>query len=117
MAKLTSQELIAMARQADLSTTAPFDQPRGLSVPTPRPPADLAATPGVEDSAERAAHRAQLIALVRKQQEELPIVAADQAFRGAVAGGIAGLGCLLLRGLIMSSSPASQPPDEEYYDE
>lgn len=117
MAKLTPQELIEMARREDLSNTAPFQQPRGLSVPTPRPPADSAATPGVEDSAERADQRAMLIAQVRKQQEEIPIVAADHAFRGAVAGGIAGLGCLLLRGLLMSRPPASAPPGEEYCDE
>jgi hypothetical protein len=117
MAKLTPKELIEMARQPDLSNTAPLQQPRGLSVPIPRPPADLAATPGVEDSAERAAQRATLIAKVRKQQEELPIVAADQAFRGAVAGGVAGLACLLLRGLCTSRPPEICPHDEEYYDE
>ena len=109
MPTLTAKELLESLRQADRTTTEPIQQPRGLSVPTPKPPADLVATPGVEDSAERTAHRARLIALVRRQQEELPVVAAEQAFRGAVIGGLAGLGCLLLRCML-----GSRPPEAAY---
>ena len=109
MSTLTSKELLESLRQADHTAAGLIQQPRGLSIPTPKPPADLVATPGIEDSAERTAHRANLIALVRKQQEELPVVAADQAFRGAVIGGLAGLGCLLLRCML-----GSRPPEAAY---
>jgi hypothetical protein len=117
MPTLTPKEFFELTRQYDLANTPLFQQPRGLSVPTPKPPADLLATPGVQDSAERTAQRAMLIAKVRRQQEELPIVAADQAFRGAVVGGIAGLGCLLLRGLLTSTPPEMPRTYEEDYDE
>jgi hypothetical protein len=100
MFTLTSKEIRESLKQRETGTAVPVQQTRGLSVPTQPPPAELAATPGVEDSAERAAQRANLIALVRKQQEELPVKAADQAFRGAIAGGLSGLGVLLLRSLL-----------------
>jgi hypothetical protein len=40
-------------------------------------------------------------------------VAADQAFRGAIIGGLAGLGCLLLQGLLMSSPPHARHRERE----
>jgi hypothetical protein len=117
MDKLASNEFLESLKQTKDVTTEPLQQPRGLSVPTSPPPADLAATPGVADSAERAAHRAAIIALLRKQQEELPIVAADQAFRGALAGAATGLGLLLLRSLFSARPPEREYPEQEYYDE
>lgn len=86
MLTLTSKGIFESLARAKEANPELFQQPRGLSVPVPPPPADLSSTPGVADSAERAAQRAGLVAQVRRQQEELPVVVANQAFRGAIAG-------------------------------
>jgi hypothetical protein len=103
MLTLTSKGIRESLERAKEANPKLFEQPRGLSVPVPPPPADLPSTPGVADSAERAAHRAGLVAQVRHQQEELPVAVADQAFRGALAGSLAGLGFLLLKNLFSAS--------------
>ena len=104
-----------MWKRAQELTDNLVQQPRGLSVPTLPPPIELASTPGVADSAERAAQRARLIAMLRDQQEELPLVVANEAFRGLLVGGLTGLGFLLLKNLF--SAGASAGETEEQYDD
>jgi hypothetical protein len=103
MLNLTAKGIRESLERAREANPELFEQPRGLSVPVPPPPADLPSTPGVADSADRAAHRAGLVAQVRHQQEELPVAIADQAFRGALAGSLAGLSYLFFKNLFSAS--------------
>lgn len=112
MLELQSTDMLKRAQEL---TDHPVQQPRGLSVPTLPPPIELASTPGVADSAERAAQRARLIAVLRHQQEELPLVVANEAFRGLLVGGLTGLGFLLLKNLF--SAKASPGETEGRYDD
>ena len=115
MRELQSGDVLESLKRAKEVATEPFRQPRGLSVPALPPPIELVSTPGVADSAERAAQRARLIAVLRNQQEELPVVVANEAFRGLVVGGLTGLGFLLLKNLF--SAGASTGETEEQYDD
>ena len=108
MLTLTSKGILESLAKAKEANPDLFNQPRGLSVPVP-PPGEINSTPGVADSAEREAERAGLIAQVRRQREELPVVVADRALNGAIVGGLVGLVLQLLK--IFGST--RQPP--EYY--
>jgi hypothetical protein len=114
MLTITSKGLRESLARAKEANPELFEQPRGLSIPVPPPPADLPSTPGVADSAERATQRAGLVVQVRRQQEELPVVVARQAFRGAIAGSLSGLAILLIKNLC---SPKRSPiGNREYSD-
>lgn len=96
MLTLTSKGVLESLAKAKEANPDLFNQPRGLSVPVP-PPTELNSTPGVADSAERATERAGLIAQVRRQREEFPVVVADRALNGAIVGSVVGLGFQILK--------------------
>jgi len=99
---------IDMLKSVQELTDKPLQRPRGLCVPVMPPPRELSATPGVTDAAERSVQRAQLVDAIRVQQESLPVMVADDAFRGAVAGSLTGLGLLVLRCLLTGQVDAGQ---------
>jgi hypothetical protein len=98
MLQLRSTDVLEFVRQSQKVSDDPSCQPRGLPLGmTPPPPAELSGTPGAEDAAQRAAYRAQLIDVIRVQQEALPVVAARSGYRGLIFGTVTGVGFLALR--------------------
>ena len=112
MLTLTSKGILESLAKAKEANPDLFNQPRGLSVPVP-PPAELNSTPGVADSAEREAERAGLIAQVQRQREELPVVVADRALNGAIAGSLVALGFQIFK--LFGST--HQPPEYHVHHE